>query len=196
MCVKRWHNWAGILKASFVRRKISFFSLSYSKLTYLLFRGRKSLSWQSSRCCTVRKGGKGIRVATGGNYFWSLFINLVLSTDSRFFFGSLLITVVHEETILPVLWSIFCCSPGTAWLLPGSEPGRLGSVEGLKSHQGLYWVVDKSLSTWINLIQLYRPINNRSIVVQRPHGLALRPHTDHFKFSEDIWSMWATLAYC
>ena len=37
--------------------------------------------------------------------------------------------------------------------------------------------------------QLFRPINNRSIVVQRPHGLALRPHTDHFKFSEDIWSM-------
>ena len=42
------------------------------------------------------------------------------------------------------------------------------------------------------------PINNRSIVVQRPHGLALRPHTDHFKFSEDIWSMyvyWAGLKH-
>jgi len=37
------------------------------------------------------------------------------------------------------------------------------------------------------------PINNRSIVVQRPHGLALRPHTDHFKFSEDIWSMFVSL---
>lgn len=40
---------------------------------------------------------------------------------------------------------------------------------------------------------LPRPINNRSIVVQRPHGLALRPHTDHFKFSEDIWSMFVSL---
>ena len=40
-----------------------------------------------------------------------------------------------------------------------------------------------------HITPLFRPINNRSIVVQRPHGLALRPHTDHFKFSEDIWSM-------
>ena len=40
-----------------------------------------------------------------------------------------------------------------------------------------------------HITPFFRPINNRSIVVQRPHGLALRPHTDHFKFSEDIWSM-------
>ena len=47
----------------------------------------------------------------------------------------------------------------------------------------------QSLVKLDHITQIFRPINNRSIVVQRPHGLALRPHTDHFKFSEDIWSM-------
>lgn len=37
------------------------------------------------------------------------------------------------------------------------------------------------------------PINNRSLYVQRGANFVLRPHTDHFKFSEDIWSLFLSL---
>jgi len=37
------------------------------------------------------------------------------------------------------------------------------------------------------------PINNRSLYVQRGNSFALRPHVDHFKLSEDIWSLFLSL---
>jgi len=37
------------------------------------------------------------------------------------------------------------------------------------------------------------PVDNRSIVVQRQSGYAMRPHSDYLKFSEDIWSMFLSL---
>jgi len=37
------------------------------------------------------------------------------------------------------------------------------------------------------------PINNKGLVVQRPQGPSLRPNMDHFKFSEDIWTLFLSL---
>jgi len=37
------------------------------------------------------------------------------------------------------------------------------------------------------------PINNRSLFVQRGSSVSLRPNTDHFKLSEDIWSLFLSL---
>jgi len=37
------------------------------------------------------------------------------------------------------------------------------------------------------------PINNRSLFIQRGNSFSLRPHIDHFKLSEDIWSLFLSL---
>ena len=37
------------------------------------------------------------------------------------------------------------------------------------------------------------PINNRSLFIQRGNSFSLRPNIDHFKLSEDIWSLFLSL---
>ena len=54
-----------------------------------------------------------------------------------------------NKSLFPLFQSTDWCS-GTAWLLLGSELGRLGFVEGLKSHQGLCWICIFNIWLFLN----------------------------------------------
>jgi len=61
-----------------------------------------------------------------------------------------------------------------------------------------YLLVTSWFSTWESWVlgkarEPPGPINNRSLYIQRGNTYSLRPNIDHFKLSEDIWSLFLSL---
>jgi len=68
----------------------------------------------------------------------------------------------------------------------------------MESSGDSYLLVTSWFSTWEAWVlgkarEPPGPINNRSLYIQRGNSFSLRPHIDHFKLSEDIWSLFLSL---